>query len=274
MKVTSVLLAGTLLVSAAAAQTVLMSQDFNSEWSTANPPAGWRIYCDPGDTSTNDWHRGPDTARNRWPDNITGFAVLDSYPDELGDDSLISPLINIEGRNAVSLRCSTFFRGSNAPYYARLMGAVDGRPFVYVIFDYNGLAIGPALQDFNLSWAAGHRQLQVAWVFTGFSGGINFWAIDNVSIIGDTVAGVEQDPGPPASRRTRAATIVRGELNLPASGVVHGASSMLLNIGGRDVLNLHAGSNDVSKLPPGVYFVREARAQAQAQVCRKVVIAK
>jgi hypothetical protein len=55
----------------APAQTVLMSQNFNDPWSTGNPPTGWRIYCDEGDTSANDWHRAPDTNVNRWPDNPT-----------------------------------------------------------------------------------------------------------------------------------------------------------------------------------------------------------
>jgi hypothetical protein len=74
------------------------------------------------------------------------------------------------------------------------------------------------------------------------------------------------------------ATVVRGVLLLlpPASGVERRASSVLLDIAGRKVLDLHAGANDVSNLAPGVYFVREARAQAQAQAvsCYKVVIAK
>jgi len=37
---------------------------------------------------------------------------------------------------------------------------------------------------------------------------------------------------------------------------------------------LHPGVNDVSGLSPGVYFVRETQAQAQAQAVRKVVIAR
>jgi len=48
----------------------------------------------------------------------------------------------------------------------------------------------------------------------------------------------------------------------------------LLDISGQEVLDLRAGANDVSRLSPGVYFVREAQAQAQAQAVRKVVIAR
>ncbi len=46
----------------------------------------------------------------------------------------------------------------------------------------------------------------------------------------------------------------------------------LLDIGGRKVLDLHPGANDVRSLAPGVYFVREA--QAQAQAVRKIVVTR
>jgi hypothetical protein len=44
----------------------------------------------------------------------------------------------------------------------------------------------------------------------------------------------------------------------------------LLNVTGRKVLDLKSGANDVRALAPGVYFVREA--QAQAQAVRKIVL--
>ncbi|MBM3312970.1 T9SS type A sorting domain-containing protein [candidate division WOR-3 bacterium] len=177
-----------LVMQPAPAQTVLMSQDFNGSWSTASPPTGWRIYCDEGDTSTNDWHRAPDLGANPWSDNPTPYALLDSGPSEVGDDSLISPLVNCSGYNVVVLRCSTFFKGSLRPgYRAQLLGAVDGGPLEHLIFDYSGMVIGPALQDFNLSWAVGYSQVQVGWVFGGYTEAISYWAIDNVSILGDNV---------------------------------------------------------------------------------------
>jgi hypothetical protein len=44
----------------------------------------------------------------------------------------------------------------------------------------------------------------------------------------------------------------------------------VLDLSGRNVLTLHPGTNDVRALAPGVYFVREA--QAQAQAVRKIVL--
>jgi len=46
----------------------------------------------------------------------------------------------------------------------------------------------------------------------------------------------------------------------------------LLDVSGRKAMDLVPGENDVSGLAPGVYFVRNA--QAQAQAIRKVVITR
>ncbi|HTW90763.1 MAG TPA: hypothetical protein VMH22_03560 [bacterium] len=51
-------------------------------------------------------------------------------------------------------------------------------------------------------------------------------------------------------------SVVCGVLRVPASSVMRGASCALLDISGREVLQLHAGANDVRALAPGVYFVR------------------
>ena len=69
-----------------------------------------------------------------------------------------------------------------------------------------------------------------------------------------------------------AATIVRGVLMLGAVDSRQKTTyrAELLDAAGRKMLDLRSGVNDVSRLAPGVYFVREA--QAQAQAVRKVVI--
>jgi len=47
-------------------------------------------------------------------------------------------------------------------------------------------------------------------------------------------------------------------------------SSALLDVSGRKVLDLRPGANDVSRLAPGVYFVREA----QTPSVRRVVVTR
>jgi hypothetical protein len=71
---------------------------------------------------------------------------------------------------------------------------------------------------------------------------------------------------------TRPPTIVRGVLFLPeASDLKPQASSRLLDISGRRVLDLHPGPNDVSRLASGVYFVTVSHAGDTVQVCKVVV---
>jgi len=70
-----------------------------------------------------------------------------------------------------------------------------------------------------------------------------------------TAGGLEERYEPQASIHTPAATVVRGVLFLPPSPL--SAPSSLLSIDGRKVMSLHPGSNDVSSLAPGAYFVRE-----------------
>jgi YVTN family beta-propeller protein len=85
--------------------------------------------------------------------------------------------------------------------------------------------------------------------------------------------GIAEHRSPASSAALPIATIICRVLCLPpASGVEREASSVLLDISGRKVLDLHPGANDVRSLAPGVYFVREA--QAQAQAVRKVIITR
>jgi hypothetical protein len=51
-------------------------------------------------------------------------------------------------------------------------------------------------------------------------------------------------------------------------------AASLLGSSGRQVLDLTSGADDVRALAPGVYFVRTAQAQAQAQAIRKVVVTR
>jgi hypothetical protein len=91
------------------------------------------------------------------------------------------------------------------------------------------------------------------------------------------LAGVEEKEGPPPTTHNSQpeATVVRGVLSVPlSSGVVSEAFHILLDATGRKLADLHPGVNDVSGLAPGVYFIREARAQAQAQAIRKVVLTR
>jgi len=88
-------------------------------------------------------------------------------------------------------------------------------------------------------------------------------------------AGIAEEPPTPHALQP-AATIIRGVLVLGAvdSRQQTVDRTELLDAAGRKVAELHAGANDVSRLAPGVYFVREAQAQVHTQGVHKVVIAR
>ena len=80
-----------------------------------------------------------------------------------------------------------------------------------------------------------------------------------IRVFRDSAAAVNEDLKQQTSNRKPAATILSG-----ASGIKRLASGVIFDAMGRRVLNPKSG----------VYFVREAQAQAQAQAIRKVVITR
>jgi hypothetical protein len=99
---------------------------------------------------------------------------------------------------------------------------------------------------------------------------------DVISVIRDNPPGVAEGRTTlDAARITPEATIVRGVLNLPSSPTPR-PSPLLLDVSGRRVLDLKSGDNDVSRLAPGVYFVRQPRSSGQAAEwsSEKVVITR
>ena len=89
-----------------------------------------------------------------------------------------------------------------------------------------------------------------------------------------SVSGQAEQPGGLFTTRELGATVVSGVLFLTAASSHQPQSASLLDISGRKVLDLHPGTNEVRALAPGVYFVREAQAQAQGQAIRKIIITR
>ncbi len=95
------------------------------------------------------------------------------------------------------------------------------------------------------------------------SGALTWNAIENrtytaernrIYVFRDAMTGIQEMPN--VEVRMPNATILRGVLRLPeASGVGRHASSVLLDITGRKVMDLHPGANDIRHVAPGVYFV-------------------
>lgn len=80
---------------------------------------------------------------------------------------------------------------------------------------------------------------------------------------------------PTAERRTPnfGSTVVHGILNLQPAICNLQSEVALLDVGGRKVMALKPGANDVSRLSPGVYFVRQASdVEREASNVTKVVL--
>jgi len=106
-----------------------------------------------------------------------------------------------------------------------------------------------------------------------YTSGTGVWLAHGVDVVGQS----EERQQPAAHGLQLTASVIRNVLFLPeAASLKLQASSWLLDISGRKVLALHPGANDVSRLAPGVYFVRQAKAQAQAQAqaVQKVVVTR
>jgi YVTN family beta-propeller protein len=102
------------------------------------------------------------------------------------------------------------------------------------------------------------------------------YAGSSISVLRDSSSGIEDGPGPQASCFKPAATVVRGVLNLGVDSRQHTAfRAELLDATGRRVAALRPGANDVSRLAPGVYFVRQASGvKRDASNVRKVILTR
>jgi hypothetical protein len=126
-----------------------------------------------------------------------------------------------------------------------------------VVFD-----TGPAVrQDSNQSCPALARgpANQMFLVYQGWAGTVGGKTYNTDRIWGKfgPFPGVEETPNGEVCTTSSLPTIVRGVLFLPRPLTPDSRSpTALFDIGGRKVIELHPGANDVSRLSPGVYFVR------------------
>ncbi|MCX8015560.1 MAG: hypothetical protein N2748_06020 [candidate division WOR-3 bacterium] len=183
MKVVKVLSFLFIVFSVAFAKVSFFTENFNSNWSSTNPPPGWRIVNDSLESRT--WQR--DSAGSYWQNNHSGYAQI-CYVSEKqflhqDIDSLISPIINCYRYRNIALRCSTFFQHSQAPYTAKIVGSIDGgQTFPYTIRNYFGEWFANVqLESINLDWANEQESVCLAWVFKGNLTNINAWCLDNIS---------------------------------------------------------------------------------------------
>ncbi|MCX6841700.1 MAG: FG-GAP-like repeat-containing protein [candidate division WOR-3 bacterium] len=87
-----------------------------------------------------------------------------------------------------------------------------------------------------------------------------------------TATGVEQTMNDGRGTLNVGPTIVCRVLNLQSATCNLQSEITLLDAAGRTVMALKSGANDVSRLSPGVYFVRAVSREPSAVSCHKVVV--
>jgi hypothetical protein len=94
-----------------------------------------------------------------------------------------------------------------------------------------------------------------------------------ITVIRDTtpIGVAERSPTPNTSRITATATVIRGVLNLTPDISTLTSDITLLDVSGRKVLDLMPGDNDVSRLAPGIYFVRSTIANRHSPITKVVI---
>jgi hypothetical protein len=137
---------------------------------------------------------------------------------------------------------------------------------------YSSTDAGETWQPFNTGLPT--ADIQCLALRSGPSGALYAGTNGRSIFMTDPLVGVAEGRQPTAYRSPPGATIVRGVLFLPeARGEKRDARGKLLDIGGRRVMDLRPGANDVSGLSPGVYFVRQASGVGrEASKVSKVVV--
>ncbi len=191
-------------------------------------------------------------------------------------DSWGSPvtITNLDSLHELYYSGTLALSGDGGVHTALMIGNSNGEPYLtYYVYSSDH---GVSWSDLELvnedttarTWypdigadSAGHAY--VVWEdFDGERGYI--WFATN-----NPLAIAEGPPEPSVSAQPFT-TVVRSVLFLPECPSA--STSSLRDISGRKVLDLRLGANDVRALAPGVYFVREA--QARAQAVRKVVVTR
>ncbi len=162
----------------------------NASW--IGPTTGWAGWTGidnvdptaPASWNNNDWHYFY-SATSSWGDTVADIYYI---PDEFSRDKLVSPIIDLTGQPAVSLRIRHFFDWGAAGDSGLVLGTNDGWATTQVVAVYQGVDYGsgtvPDLGLFDLtSWAANQSAVQLAfqWIRAGGSSGRS-WAIGDVEL--------------------------------------------------------------------------------------------
>jgi phosphoribosylformylglycinamidine (FGAM) synthase PurS component len=221
-----------------------------------------------------------------WMDGRSGYwGIYGSRVNQAGvvldpDGIVISPAEGLHESPAVS------FDGANwLVVWTDWLG--DSLSDTSDIYGARVMSSGTVLDEFPVVTQEGNQYSpalaagtgsQMLLVYQGWTGVVGSKTYDTDRIWGkmDPSPGIEETMNHVRGTMNPMPTVFRGVLMLGAAGSRQntGYRAELLDAAGRKVMELHDGANDVSRLSPGVYFVRREQAQAQAQAIRRVMIVR
>jgi hypothetical protein len=193
--------------------------------------------------------------------DTAGIAISKSQYGQFG------PAVAYDGTNYLVLWEDCYNAGKPDIYGTRVTQSGS-------LLDY-GRVIPQAGVQSNLAMTrgSGNHLFLVYQSWTGTEGG-KIYNTDRIWAAMDPTpgGGIEEMPNAELRMTNSGATIVRGMLLLHEST----SPSCLLDIGGRKVLDLQSGVNDVRALAPGVYFVcqRPQVSSCTPQTAQKVVVTR
>ncbi len=220
---------------------------------TANPG-----FADDMEHGTGDWTHGGtrdywhlSTYRSVSPSNswYSGNEAGHQYVNEM-DARLLTPMFTV-GESAW-LRFWHYYQ-TEENYDFALVELNNGSPFWYQLASFTGSSGNWERVQFDLTPFRGQTvQLRFRFI-SDYSDVGEGWYIDDLTAgIGLAVA---ESPALPATGPISGTTIVRSQLNLSDSALGT-APIQLIDATGRKARALTAGSNDISSMAPGVYFIK------------------
>lgn len=188
------------------------------------------------------------------------YGLFQIYSDSLSDRVYFSDYFDGKLR-ILDARADTLCRSLNVPLAEAIIdnGRAGAANRVYCTNYWGVAVVATNSQDTVLrSIRTGEGTNALAWNPTHSWVYVSNSDSGSITVVRDTLpVGVGEGALQAPSYKPRP-TVVKGVLFLPsASGVKREASSVLLDISGRKVLDLKPGANDVRALAPGVYFVRK-----------------
>ncbi|MBN2834053.1 MAG: choice-of-anchor J domain-containing protein, partial [Candidatus Delongbacteria bacterium] len=153
------------------------------EYFTSFPPEGWAIE------GGSNWCSGSsNNAGGTAPE-----AMFNWNPSTVGDQYLISPAINTNGKTKLFLEFKQMINYYGAGYELFLVSSSDKENWNVITEFENSASVPATTETIEITNSdVGSETFYVAWLFSGDSYQINYWYVDDVIMTGENGSGTEE----------------------------------------------------------------------------------